>query len=156
MAKVVTPITAKVEVIGKVKQGNYGDYHSVLFADQSKPEGSEEGKIWKNFDAEDETLKLLRKGAIVQLVPAGKDKNGKEKHSIVLMGAPQTQTEPDPTEQQPVITSAVKRALAQDVETSAKFYRYCYETAQQQMKGLVDDPSELRAIATTLFLQAVK
>lgn len=85
MAKVVAPINARVEVIGKVKQGEYGPYRSVLFIDLSQPEGAETAKLWKSFNDNDETVAQLSKGSRVQLVPSGKDKAGKDKHSIVLV-----------------------------------------------------------------------
>ncbi len=86
MAKVVTPVTARVEVIGKLKESSYqpGQYYrSVLFLDLSQPEGAESAKIWKSL-SESECEGLV-KGAVVQLVPAGKDKNGNDKHNIVLL-----------------------------------------------------------------------
>lgn len=74
MAKVVAPINARVEVIGKVKQGEYGPYRSVLFIDESQLEGSQAGKLWKSFNDDDQTVSQLSKRSRVQLVPAGKDK----------------------------------------------------------------------------------
>ena len=83
MAKVVSAITATVEVIGKLKDGNYGPYRSVLFLDQAQPVGSEAAKIWKSLSEAEAAP--LSKGARVQLVPAGKDRSGKDKHNIVLL-----------------------------------------------------------------------
>lgn len=73
MVKVVQAITAKVGAIGKVKIGNYGKHCFVLFLDQSQPEGSESAKIWKS--------------ALLHLVPAGQDRNSKEKHNILRIDA---------------------------------------------------------------------
>ncbi len=110
MAKVVTPITARVEVIGKLKEGNYGPYRSCLFVDQSQPEGSEESKIWKSLT--DEESAPLVKGAIVQLVPAGKDKSGNDKHNIVLLDSPTTPPPPAAQTATPRLTNDQKRAIA--------------------------------------------
>ncbi len=56
----------------------------------------------------------------------------------------------------PVVTKEVKRAIAADIETSAKLYRYCFEQAQLQMDGLIDDPALLKDIASTLYIQALR
>lgn len=157
MSKVVAPITAVVEFITAVKSGEYGDYQSVLFKDEQGE------KIWKSFDPDSEELALLKKGMRVQLIETGKSKSGKPSHNIVLLDAPTARPvtaapvpNPAPSIQQQIVTKEVKRAIAQDIETSAKLYRYCYETAQVQMEGLIDDPVLLKDIASTLFIQALR
>lgn len=84
MAKVVSPIAATVEYITAIKSGEYGDYRSVLFLDNSGE------KIWKSFDPESEELALLSKGVRVQLIPITISKSGKQSHTIVLLDAPTT------------------------------------------------------------------
>jgi hypothetical protein len=85
MAKVVSPLTVRVEVIGKPKESSYQPntfYYRTLFIDLSKPEGSEAAKIWKSLSS-DEVSQIV-KGDVVQLVPAGIGESGKTKHNIVI------------------------------------------------------------------------
>ncbi len=159
MAKVVAPITAVVEFITAVKEGDYGTYQSVLF---KTPEGE---KIWKSFDPDSEELALLSKGTRVQLIETGKSKSGKPSHNIVLLDAPTTAPAPHttapvataaPSTTAPIVSKEVKRAIAADIETSAKLYRFCFEQAALQMEGLIDDPALLKDIATTLYIQSLR
>ena len=86
MAKVVAPVAAKVEVIGRPRESSYEAgkfYYPTLFIDLSQPEGAEAAKIWKNL-TEDE-VSQIQKGDRVQLISVGKDKSGKDKHNIVLL-----------------------------------------------------------------------
>lgn len=157
MAKVVQAITAKVEVIGKLKTGNYGKYRSVLFLDQSQPQGSEAAKIWKSLSEEE--AKDLTQGAIVQLVPAGKDRNGKDKHNILRIDA-----NPSHAAQQaihrPECISATwsdeqKLALSAQICDHADLLRFCLEVAHKKFAGLADQ-RDFRALATTLYLQILR
>lgn len=150
MAKVVAPINARVEVIGKVKQGEYGPYRSVLFIDESLPEGSEAGKLWKSFNDDDQTVSQLSKGSRVQLVPAGKDKSGKDKHNI-LIAQKSPMVESKPTESG--WTLEEKRAIASKVNQNADLLAYCLQTARAKFGDLVG-AEDIRALAITLFLQA--
>ena len=104
MPKVVSAITATIEVIGKLKEGDYGPYRPVLFLDHAQAPGSEAAKIWKSLSEEE--AEPLRKGMKVQLVPAGTGKNGKEKHSIVLLEEGAAPVSPAPP-RQPASTSPV-------------------------------------------------
>ncbi len=86
MAKVVSPIAAKVEVIGRPRESSYEAgkfYYPTLFIDLSQPEGAETAKIWKNL-SEDE-VSQIQKGDRVQLISIGKDRGGKDRHNIVLL-----------------------------------------------------------------------
>lgn len=152
MAKVVAPINARVEVIGKVKQGEYAPYRSVLSIDLSQPEGAETAKLWKSFNDNDETVAQLSKGSRVQLVPSGKDKAGKEKHNIVI-------AENSPTAKTPLATDGwtleQKQAIAAKIERHSDLLRFCLETVQRKFGSLVE-PQDIRALATTLFLQAIR
>lgn len=149
MAKVVTPITARVEVIGKLKEGNYGPYRSCLFIDQSQPEGSEEAKIWKSL-TEEESAPLV-KGAIVQLVPAGGDKNGNDRHNIVLMDAPTTPTTATVQPATPGLTPDQKRAIATFGTDIVKAWAFLYREAR---KELGDEACEetVRACASSALI----
>lgn len=164
MAKVVSPISAKVEVVGKLKDGDYGPYRSVLFLDQSQPEGSEAAKIWKSLS--DEETKPLRKGVIVQLIPAGSDKNGNVKHNIVLLDTQNTSpptasasTTPPAIPQRPdappLWTDDQKRQLSAAVCDHADLFRFCLETVKGKINDLADHRDH-RAIATTVYLQVLR
>ncbi len=103
MAKVVTPITATVEVIGKLKESTYSPgtfYHPVLFLDAAKQ--GEEAKIWKNLT--DEEVAQLKKGDRVQLIPIGQDKSGKDKHQIVKIGGVEFPANPVPVLAHPTVS----------------------------------------------------
>ncbi|MBW4552967.1 MAG: hypothetical protein KME35_17935 [Aphanocapsa sp. GSE-SYN-MK-11-07L] len=163
MAKVVNPISARVEVIGKPKPSAYQPntfYYPTLFIDLSQPEGSEEAKIWKSLSG-DEVSQIMQ-GDRVQLVPAGQDKNGKTKHNIVVTQPAQSQVSKDYEQRTiaPVQTSAIsadtKRAIAAYIDGQADLYRFCYLTAHSKFDGLIEDQDSIRTIATTLYLGTVQ
>jgi len=158
MAKVVTPVTAKVEIIGKLKESSYqaGQYYrSVLFLDLSQPEGTDAAKIWKSL-SESECEGLV-KNATVQLVPAGRDKNGNDKHNIVLMDVQAPVAVPTSTPAQTTgWTPDEKRAIATKVAQHADLMVHCLKTSRKKFGGLVETEESLRALATTLFLAAIK
>lgn len=158
MAKIVSPIFTRVEVIGKLKESNFqpGQYYrSVLFLDLSQPEGSDAAKIWKSLsEAECEGL---TKGATVQLIPTGVTKEGVARHNIVLMDAQTPATAPTST---PAPTTGwspeERRAIATKVQQHADLMAYCLETSRKRFDGLVEAEESFRALATTLFLSAVR
>jgi len=162
MAKVVTPITATVEFITGIKQGSYGEYRSVLFKDAAGE------KIWKSFDPEAEELALLRKGAKVQLIPAGTNKNGNEKHNIVLLqDSSGGSTLGDTASESPLVTKSPppkrpeavpptwetdeKQELSAKLCDHADLLKFSYEVVKHKFAS-VADPRDYRAIATTLYL----
>jgi len=153
MAKIVAPVRARVEIIGRLKESTYQPgnfYRSVLFIDLGQPEGSEAAKVWKSLaEAECEGL---TQGSIVQLVPAGLDKNGKVKHNIVLESP--TIVEALPVE--PGWTSAEKKAIAAKVEQHSDLLRFGLETSRRKFSDLVESEESLRCLATTLYIQAQK
>lgn len=169
MAKVVTPITATVELITGIKQGNYGEYCSVLFKDAAGE------KIWKSFNPEAEELTVLSKGAKVQLIPAGISKNGKEKHNIVLLqdvpaasikpilhavtSAPQPEaalTLPKrPEAVPPTWGTSEKQELSAKLCDHADLLKFSYEVVQHKFAGIAD-PRDYRAISTTLYLSITR
>ena len=167
MAKVVSAITATVEVIGKLKDGNYGPYRSVLFLDQAQPAGSEVAKIWKSLSEAEAAP--LSKGARVQLVPAGKDRSGKDKHNIVLLEGqavstpvvqPQSPIPPTPvpirpSKIPPTWTDEQKREMSAAICDHADVLRFCLEVVQHKFAA-VAEPREYRAIATTLYIQMMQ
>ena len=152
MAKVVTPVTAIVECIGRPKQSSYGDgvYHPCLFLDEAK--SGEEAKIWKSLSEEE--VSQLRKGDRVQLVPAGKNTNGTDKHNIVKLGGSTSATNSQPTtanSQQQGMTAEQKRAIAAYVEQMGDLYAFCLSTAQNKI-GASTDGETVRCMASSLFI----
>jgi hypothetical protein len=145
MSKVVTPITATVELITAEKQGQYGPYRSVLFLDESKT--GEDAKIWKSFDPDSEELILLVKGLKVQLVPTV-DRNGKTSHNIVLLGD-------IPTPQQmlqssrKLWTNEQKRQMADRAQQQLQFMEFCLKETRQKFPALSDEA--IAVLACKLF-----
>jgi hypothetical protein len=137
MAKVVVPIAARVKVIGKLKESSYqpGQYYrSVLFVDLSNPLGSEAAKIWKSLS--DSECEGLVKGSTVQLVPAGADKNGKDKHNIVLLGDSSPDAVKSSADDTPPVsgvwTPDQKRAIASYVEDQADLLGFCLKVSREK------------------------
>ena len=160
MAKVVAPTLARVEVIGKPKESSYEAgrfYHPCLFIDLSQPSGSEAAKIWKNLSGDE--VSQIQRGDHVQLVPAGKDKSGKDKHNIVLLESPATVPNPQPEQATSVAegwTPEQKRAIAAKVQQNADLLKYCLETARSKFGKLVESEESIRCLATTLYINVLK
>ncbi len=158
MAKVVTPVTARVEVIGKLKESSFQEgqyYRSVLFLDLSQPPGSEAAKIWKSL-SESECEGLV-KGAIVQLVPAGKTPKGEDRHNIVLTDAQTPSTVAStPAPQASGWTPEEKRAIAAKVSQYSDLMAYCLQVADQRFGELMKSEESIRCLATTIFLATIR
>ncbi len=155
MAKVVTPVTAKVEFITQEKQGDYGPYRSVLFLNEVTGD-----KIWKSFDPDSEELALLTKGARVQLIETGKSKSGKISHNIVLLERlpaptiPATAPAPDPlpTHQGIVLHPDEKRAIATFGTDIIKAYGFLYGEAKRVLEPLGASEETIRAAASSALI----
>lgn len=165
MPKIVTPTIARVQTIGQVKPSQYKDcgYRSVLFVESeyfgmAKDQVPETAKIWQSFDGDDESLESLKKGTWVELYPAGETQQGKTRYNIKLMNlaAPDTAPAAQPAPTPGKLTDEQKIAIAAKVEQNASLFRFCYDTAANKFAGVIDDTAELRAIATTLFIQALR
>ncbi len=164
MAKVVTPVVCKVIIIGRPKESTFTPgqvYYPVLFADTSYPEGHEDAKIWKNLSGDEVTQ--IQKGDMVQLVPIGVDKNGRDKHQIVVITPlPSVREQAVADHHQRTLkptgmwSDEQKRAIAGKVAQEAKLMRFCLETAKAQFGDLVESEESLRSLATTLFIQALR
>lgn len=151
MAKVVTPIFCKVEVIGKIKEGNYGPYRPVLFVDLTKPDGSESGKIWKSLTEEEAAP--LEKGFLVQLVPAGQDKAGNDKHNIVIVKDPPaalpTMPMPSSDKSGNLWTNNQKRQMAGRAQQYLGFMEFCLKQTRQKFPDLSEEA--IAVLACKLF-----
>jgi hypothetical protein len=163
MSKVVSPVTVRVEVIGKPKESTFQPgqyYYPTLFIDLSQPEGAESAKIWKSLSGDE--VSQICKGDVVQLVPAGQDKNGREKHNIVISAAANPSQNLSKDFHDRTISKSVdidadtKRAIATYIVSQSDLYRFCYQTAQTKLDGFVDDLETTRCMATTLYLGAVR
>jgi Rad52/22 family double-strand break repair protein len=124
MAKVISPIAARVEVIGKPKESSYqlGQfYYPTLFIDLAKPDGSEEAKIWKSLSSEE--ISQIAKGDTVELIPAGQNKNGTDKHTIAVIQPAAVATDVDPDGAVSVVSQPeIASERQQDVQTLNQTY----------------------------------
>lgn len=160
MAKVVSPIAAKIEVIGRPRESSYEAgkfYYPTLFIDLSQPEGLEAAKIWKNL-TEDE-VSQIQKGDRVQLISVGKDKSGKDKHNIVLLDSPTTVPKSPPGQPAPLTsewTPDQKRAIASFVEDQADLLGFCLKVSREKFANpqnpLVETEESIRTLATSLYI----
>jgi len=160
MAKVVSPITAKVEVTSRPRESSYEAgkfYYPTLFIDLSQPEGAEAAKIWKNL-SEDE-VSQIQKGDRVQLIFVGKDKNGKDKHNIMLLNAPTTVPTSPPGQPASLVdgwTPEQKRAIAAYVEDQADLLGFCLKVSREKFASphnpLVETEESIRTLAISLYI----
>ncbi len=160
MVKVVSPIAAKVEVIGRPRESSYEAgkfYYPTLFIDVSQPEGAEAAKIWKNL-TEDE-VSQIQKGDHVQLISVGKDKSGRDKHNIVLLGdssPSEVKSSADVALPASEWTPEQKRAITSFVEEQADLLGFCLKVSREKFANphspLVETEESIRALATTLFI----
>lgn len=161
MAKVVSPIAAKIEVIGRPRESSYEAgkfYYPTLFIDLSQPEGSEAAKIWKNL-TEDE-VSQIQKGDRVQLISVGKDKSGKDKHNIVLLGDSSPSAVKSSADETPPVscewTPDQKRAIASYVEDQADLLGFCLKVSREKFANphnpLVETEESIRTLATSLYI----
>lgn len=160
MAKVVSPIAAKIEVIGRPRESSYEAgkfYYPTLFIDLSQPEGSEAAKIWKNL-TEDE-VSQIQKGDRVQLISVGKDKSGKDKHNIVLLSQSSpsaVKSSADNTPSASEWTPDQKRAIASFVEDQADLLGFCLKVSREKFANpqnpLVETEDSIRTLATSLYI----
>lgn len=160
MAKVVSPIAAKIEVIGRPRESSYEagkSYYPTLFIDLSQPEGSESAKIWKNL-TEDE-VSQIQKGDRVQLISVGKDKSGKDKHNIVLLAQSNPSAVKSSADDTPLAskwTPDQKRAIASYVEGQADLLGFCLKVSREKFANprnpLVETEESIRTLATSLYI----
>jgi hypothetical protein len=118
----------------------------------SLPDG-EEIKLWG--DPGDPALTSLSKGQQVQLA-----KNALGNWQLATT-APAEPT-PQPAQSQNTVqnhtdwTPEQKRAIASRIEERAKLMRFCLEQARKHCGDYLETSEDLRAIATTFFLEALK
>lgn len=155
MAKVVAPLICKVEAIGRPKQSSYSDsfYHPVLFVNEAV-EG-DAGKIWKNLSPEE--VSQLMKGDRVQLVPAGKDKNGNDKHNIIILdSSPTAPVQPSTVSNLVGLTDDQKRAIATFGVDVIKAYAFLYQQATDELQPLGASEEAIRDATSAALIAAQK
>lgn len=133
-------IPATVSGFGKIKDGNYGPYQSVLFEGDRLPEG----KVWRSM--EPDQAKQFTRGQRVHLVPTT-NKQGKPSFDIELMGD-------TPAAAQAVATPAAPQAqeIGQYLDKMAALYAACYRRAATSLDGAPD--SAIQAAASSVFISA--
>lgn len=164
-------VGAYTKFITDVKQGQYGEYRSVLFLRNDKPAGKEQ-EVWRSMKPHE--AQQFTKGQFVHLIPTKRD--GKDTWDIEIPAVPsdprtqQSVPMATPTPINPIapmgaappskaetITPGQKVQWAKDIDNSARLFRRCLEAAQHHCGELVGgDVSEIRAIATTLFEQSFR
>lgn len=144
-------ISAKVEAFGKVKEGDYGPYQSVLFQGQGLPDG----KLWRTFKPNE--AKSFTKGQQVYLIPARR--NNKDTWDVELVDTPVPSTpthapiQPQSTGQW--LSDDQKRDIGRYVDGMGDLYAFCLQTAQKKApKG--SDSETIRCMASSLFIAAEK
>lgn len=151
-------INARCEFISELKQGEYGEYQSVLFIDTSKPDPkSEEAKIWINRKPHE--LAGISPGKTYLIVESGKTKTGKPKYTISFLDTPMSQSPPayaaPPAHTQATLEKAKKQEIAETIKANAKLWKYCFDTAAQTI-GDDPFPAILAQAASDLFNHAVR
>lgn len=130
-------IPATVAGFGKLKDGQYGPYQSVLFEGDRLPDG----KVWRSM--EPEQAKQFRRGQRVHLVPT-KNKQGRDSWDIELMD----------TAPPAAIAAAPAAAQGQEIgeyaDRMAALYAACYRRASRTMDGAPD--AAIQAAASSVFI----
>lgn len=151
MPQAIQLTTGKVKYTpGTPRDTQYGPRINAVL---TLPDGTE-AKLWG--DPDDASLLALKKGESVQLA-----KNAKGNWQLVSAApveAPSngavTPTKPNQVTQ--LLSDDEKRAIAAKVSENAKLMKYCLQQAREHCSEYLETSEDLRAVATTLFLQAVK
>ena len=136
-------LTAKVKFPPRNITTQYGPRVNVGL---TTPDG-ENITLWSK--PEDPTLLQLSRGQEVQVC---QDEKGKYKLLEQQSKASPSKPLPKATEWTP----DEKKALATRVSQHADLLRYCLETSRNRFGDLLEQEESIRALATTLFIQAVR
>ena len=145
-------ILATVAAIGKVKEGDYGPYQSILFEAPQLPDG----KVWRSMNPEQAAA--FTRGQQAYLVPTT-NKAGKPSWDIELLGDTPPQPPPQPAAAAtggPTIPDDRKRAIASYISDLAPLYGYCYQQAHSQLEPHGASQDAVQAAASALFDSAVR
>ena len=141
-------ILSRVEHLTDVRQGQYGDYISVLFL-RSDREG-DEAKVWRSLKPQEATQFAI--GQQVYLVPA--HRNGKNTWDVELLDTSQTSVtngdggrdggrdRPPPS----------REAIEGYCGSMTRLYAYCHQQAIAAMPGASD--AAIQACASSVFIAA--
>ncbi len=133
-----TLIQATVEVVGKVKEGNFGPYCPVLF---KLADGSEQ---WKSYKPSAPELGQLRKGQTYQMVKVGDE--------LKLVDPAQTPTATPAAPSDPYrLSDELKRSIATYASEQIKAFKFIYNAVGNEFEGV--SAEDQRTIATTIYLQ---
>lgn len=151
-------IAAVVEVIGQVKQGEFGQYRPILFVRSDRPKGSEEAKVWKSMGLGD--ADLFFKGQSVNLIPT--ERKGKATWDVEILdhieppkplaAPPVPPTAPPATGLDP----ATKRAIAADITELANLYAYCLGEAKRSLAPHDPTPEMVQGCTAALFIDITR
>jgi hypothetical protein len=154
MPQAIQLTTAKVKYTpGTPRDTQYGPRINAVL---TLPDGTE-AKLWG--DPDDASLLALKKGESVQL--AKNAKGNWQLASTAPVEAPSTPNNGNGTVTKPnqatqMLSDDEKRAIAAKVTENAKLMKYCLQQAREHCSEYLETSEDLRAVATTLFLQAVK
>jgi hypothetical protein len=146
-------ILATVAGFGKLKEGQWGPYQSVLFESPQLPEG----KIWRSM--EPEQAKTFQRGQQAYLVPTT-NKQGAPSWDIELIDSPApSNVLPMPPRQQQPAAQPRQGHSREEIEAyvgkCARLFRVCYDQAEQTLPATCGG-EDVRAVASTLFIQAAR
>lgn len=135
---------------GEPRQTSYGMRINAVV---TLPTG-EEVKLWG--DPGDPTLTALTKGQQVALTQNAKGGWQLIQQQDESMSANGNSAVHNQTESHTEWTPDQKRAIASRIEERAKLMKFCLEQARKHCGEYLESSEDLRAIATTLFLEALK
>lgn len=141
MSKLVSPVSAVVELVTPPKEGQYGPYRSVLF------KSADGQKIWKSFDPDSPELEALTPRTKVRLIPNGQTRNGKPSHVVELL---ETNTQAPSTG----MSNMLKHEIASYTSEMAALYRFCYSEASRELAEYEASEETIRCMASSLFIAA--
>ncbi len=127
---------------GRVIETTYGKRINVVVSTL----GGEEVTLWANPG--DEPYVSLKKGDLVQLV---KDSKGYKLVQSKLSNAPEEKIEPEYP-----WTDGYKRSLVAKIDQHGDLLKHCLKISKEKFTKLVDSEESLRALATSLYIQAVR
>jgi hypothetical protein len=144
---VATYLSAECKRVGRLKQGQYGDYHPCLFESDSGTE------FWKSYKPGDQELQLLTQGETYSFV-ALPGKNGKPDYKLV---APPAATTQPPTEQEHKPDSDRRGEILRYASSLADLYGACWELSRDRLSSLGASQEEsVRACASSLFIATTR
>lgn len=137
-------IAATVGAIAKPKQGEYGEYQSVLFEGPGLPGG----KVWRAMDPDQ--AQQFQRGQLVYLVPTT-NKRGKPSWDIELLNL-DTAAPTAPSQDITAPQGPDPKAIAIYLDQMCDLYAACYRRANRAMDG-APEPA-IQAAASSVFIAA--